>query len=464
MLNKNRYNQIKKARQEVVDNLSPEKKNDLGEIRLGVSQLMMERDKNLDQQEAQEVAERAINRYAKDILISNESGLNGGMEAVHGAEPADGEMLRLLKKDFNLSDRELLDKIHEIKDELGEMVASHDNWLIGTAVSHWKKKLDPDKLTKKILNLFDKADHATGEVVVETQEKKGVSSYVARRSRLTSDINRDLYSRRTLGKNETREYLFGARLVAQEIKKRILKETVGIDEDGKAVEPFLWLSVHGKANKKTADFAIANKITGGKAACDPVVARWLKDKLNQYLRENNVLNVKGDQAYADIEIEGDKYGGADALYVDRYGEDGIDGFGELFQTVQLEIDARMRKKSTEEISQALVYVLEEFKREFSDKETYDKKISQERTQEDKERLEGAYAFGAMTDDRLESGQVGVSKILRDVLGVSFGDALEIDGKEFEVHQASKDLLSERQTLFFSESDKLSQEVKVRANK
>ena len=46
-LNLNRFQEVKQVRQEVIEALPEDKKNDFGEIRLAVSRVMMDRDNKL---------------------------------------------------------------------------------------------------------------------------------------------------------------------------------------------------------------------------------------------------------------------------------------------------------------------------------------------------------------------------------------------------------------------------------
>jgi len=462
--NLERYKEIKNVRQEVVDSLPEQQKDDLGEIRLRVSQIMMVRDKNLPSDQAEQIAERAINRYVEELHISNESGINGYIEGIHAATPNHAEIFNTFKDIFpDENEASLKEKIATTTAQVDQLLTEHqeDGWLRGTAIVALRKE-DNDPLIDKILELYNRVDHGTREVVLGVNKINKVSCLVARKSRLVTDMNHSSLSRETLDNTPTQEYLLGAREVNWEIQKKIIAETVGLDDDGKAQAPFLCLTVHGKSNSGP-DFIIGGKVKFGQAVCDPAIANWFKSELERIIEEKNIINIKDQSATVGINLEGDKYSGSDNFLATRYGDDQHNGFGELFQTIQIETDTRMRKKSLETISQILAQVLEKFKEDFFDKEALENYIKTNRSLSDQERLDGLHEFSTMTSDKVSKGSLGVSNILRDLLNIQIGDNVEMAGKEYIISSAPKELLKFRRTIFVNSNDDLPNLIKLKAS-
>ncbi len=183
------------------------------------------------------------------------------------------------------------------------------------------------------------SDLYTEEIVKKTIQKIGCSGIIALISRVEADLNRTPNSK---NRKAVEEY----RLVLN----KFLKNQEILDKNGRIVSPYLHLSIHGMADRPGFDVEIG---TYKGASCSEMLRKWFVPRFTHYLKEK----IPG------VRIKEDFYFyGYPSLVHHRLGDPSsrYPGYGELFNTIQLEFSKSLREKKRDEIIKTISDIILEF--------------------------------------------------------------------------------------------------------
>ena len=201
--------------------------------------------------------------------------------------------------------------------------------------------------SKKIRSYIDalhacppKADEFTGDIVKGVVNKINCSGIIAIVSRTIVDLNRP---RNINNKEAIDEY--------RQTIREILEHIGNLDGNGKLSRPYLHLAIHGMRDKGNVDFEIGT--LHGKT-CSPEVTKWLVNEIRKH----------GKRAKTDGRFPGDS-----SKPVHRCGDQTSDlnylGYGNNFNTFQLEISRTLRENHQKELinifSDIIIHFNEKFK-------------------------------------------------------------------------------------------------------
>lgn len=182
-----------------------------------------------------------------------------------------------------------------------------------------------------------KSDLYTGELVEELVKSFNLSGVISKVSRTTMDINRPLNSSNAPGIIEFREII-----------RIILENKNLLNEDNTLKKHFLQLSLHGMKNN-SYDFEIGTRYA---KTCSDNIQDWFTKEL-KYYTSKIVLNKSfiGDKSKAFHRV-----GDSSSRY---------DGYGSLFNTIQLEINHKWRKEHFKELVNIFSNVAAKFDKTFN---------------------------------------------------------------------------------------------------
>jgi len=459
-----RIGTIRETRNEVLQNLPEEQKDDEGEIRKRISEILMEKDKTLSQEEREAIAKRAINRHIAKFEIGTPE-IKGHLEALHAVPPTIGLIIKLVQREYpDMSREQIIELDQSIENEIDASQIKFPELLRSEIINEILEK-NPTPQKQTILEIKKIFDERTGPIAATAARHSKSSLLIPRYSRLVVDMNRPIDNREISKKQSALEYGLGAKEVYWEVLRKLTGNACEVDQKDEITNPYLVLSIHGKVSKKTTDFVIANGLKNGEMACDPQIARWLEEKLKQKIREKNIVADGAELATVHIAEEGEKFSGDSHLIDYRYGDKKHHGFGQLLQIAQLEIDRRVRKASSEKISETLAEILQEFSSEFKDRACLTKFIIEHTSPEDHDRKQGVILVETAHHSSILEGEIGLRLGLRKALGVKPGDMVIVNGWiEYKVCRIPKELVQERIAVFSEKDLKekiLDQDVKIR---
>jgi len=201
--------------------------------------------------------------------------------------------------------------------------------------------------SKKIRSYIDavhacppKADEFTGGIVKGVVNEINCSGIIALVSRAIADLNRP---RNSNNKEVIDEY--------RQTIRDILEHMGNLDGKGKLSRPHLNLAIHGMRDKWNEDIEIGT--LHGKT-CSPEVTKWLVNEIQKH----------GKRAQTDGRFPGDS-----SKSVHRFGDQTSDlnylGYGNNFNTFQLEISRMLRENHQKELinifSDIIIHFNEKFK-------------------------------------------------------------------------------------------------------
>lgn len=142
----------------------------------------------------------------------------------------------------------------------------------------------------------DEYDEFTSEIASRVAELTGASLIIAKKSRLTSDLNRAWWTREQRSTTKSFEYPRSARAALYWAVRGILASTNRLDENEQLKSKFCRITIHGMKDHDDFDFAIA----GSQDPADEEFIAWFfarfKESLSQTGIEPKVVVAKlGDK-------------------------------------------------------------------------------------------------------------------------------------------------------------------------
>ena len=183
------------------------------------------------------------------------------------------------------------------------------------------------------------ADEFTGEIVEGVVNKINCSGIIAIVSRTTVDLNRP---RNNNNKEAIDEY--------RQTIREILEYIDILDKDTELSKPYLHLAIHGMKDKPNENIEIGT--LNGKT-CSPEVKEWFIKEI-----EKRVKKVQTDG----------RFPGDPSKSVHRCGDYTSNynylGYGDNFNTFQIEISRALRKKHQKELINILSEIISQFNEKF----------------------------------------------------------------------------------------------------
>lgn len=181
-------------------------------------------------------------------------------------------------------------------------------------------------------------DKFTGEIVEGIVKEINCSAIIATVSRTKADINRPRNDKNFEAIDEYRDAI-----------RKILEHLNIIDADGTLINPYLHLAIHGMKDKYYKDIEIGTRYG---AACSENVKNWVVEEIKK-----SFISAGIDR----------KFPGDPSKLVHRLGDlkeaYKYPGYGENFNTIQLEFSLNLRKNHRKEI----IKILSELILNFCDK-------------------------------------------------------------------------------------------------
>ena len=458
-----RFMEIKNRRKDVVENLPTNQQEDKGLIRREVEKISASGDIELSEKRKKEILDRALNRY---MLVHHigEEGNNTCIDSVHASMANTGEIINILKTrddwdeltdDGNVA--MVINKEVEINKDILQSFEG-GQYRIGTIVKELcnSDKYKNDKLAKAILRVKNLHEDYVGALANNVAVNIDSSGFVARFARRYLDANR-LPAGRKIKKQNRVEFGKGYHLTQYCFLQEIFKEALEQEEEGEVQQPFLHVSLHGKSNKSgdVGDVIISNAVRDGKMPCDPQIARWFSDKLNNKMRDAEITKKKDGSYYTSgVSIEGCRFCGNVVHSDRRFGKKDFEGMklGKNYQFIQVELSPFIRKNYFPKLQKILSEILKEFQEEFSNIDSFQDFLKQNETEEDRQRLEGKLYIEVVKFDDVPEGVIQLSSNFRDALGVNIGDSVLIDDERFIVGEITKDKINVRKPIVSSNSN------------
>lgn len=185
------------------------------------------------------------------------------------------------------------------------------------------------------------ADEHTGEIVEGVITKINCSGIIAIVSRRRIDLNRP---RNENNRDAVDEY--------RRTVREILQNTRRLDKNGKLLKPYLHLDIHGMWDTEKNDDIEIGTLQG--KTCSLEVRQWLVAEMQKHFKK--------------IQIDG-RFSGDPSKAVHRWGDPTGDanyiGFGENFNTFQIEINRTLRKKHRKQLIEIFSNLIIQFNEKFN---------------------------------------------------------------------------------------------------
>jgi len=446
-----RFGEIRKIRNEVVSSLPEEKKSDVGLIRKEVFKKDRDLNKNVSIEDKNEVLERSINKYIKDFKIGR-SGSNGCIEALHSQMANYGEIMKVLrKKEISCSRDQVAEKEAFVRKQLEENSDKSVFVILKKMLEQAEE--DGDDILAAIVGLKRVHEEKTGNIAKHAADTSDSSLIIPRRSRMTVDPNRIVSDRIINKKREAEEYGDGFHLAYYHSLQKIFQECLDQDEEGMVEKPFLHISLHGKGEVKTdGDIVVANGMRKGKLPCEPEIARWIKEEMEENFRIFGLEKDEQTSYTINVVEEGQKYCGNQIQVDRRFGLNGHKPLGGNYQYIQIELSLSVRNKYQEELGQIFADIIEKFRKNFPNEESLKEYIRDNRTDKDDKRRRGVMVKDAKFIDGLEKDRILLNKSHRSALNVQVGEKVLVNNELFVVGPATKKDLEHRMPILSKDSD------------
>lgn len=274
------------------------------------------------------------------------------------------------------------------------------------------------------------------------------------------DANRPEDVRRISDKNSREEFGHGYYNAQYQLIKKFSENSQDYQENNKElIKPFLHISLHGKSDKSddAGDIIISNGLRKGNMPCDPQIARWFSDKLNDKIKERGLIKDNNDYYFSGVAKEGDRFCGNIVHTERRFGSKTFNALGSNYQYIQVELCLPLRAKHFPELQDILGEILIEFQEQFVNSEDLKTFLQSKMTPEDKIRLEGNLYTEAAYFSDIPQGVIQLSESYRLALGVEVGEKVLVNKREFVVKATEKDKLDLRKPIL-SSNENFSKEV------
>jgi len=183
------------------------------------------------------------------------------------------------------------------------------------------------------------SDEFTGDIVEGVVNKINCSGIIAIVSRTIFDLNRPRNINNEEGIDEYRQ-----------TKREILEYIGNLDGNGKLSRPYLHIALHGMKDKWNVDIEIGT--LHGKT-CSPKVKEWFVSEIKKH--------------FSKVQIDG-RFPGDSSKPVHRCGDQTSDlnylGYGNNFNTFQIEISRTLREKHQKDITNIFCNIIKKFNKEF----------------------------------------------------------------------------------------------------
>jgi len=486
------------------------------DLRAAVISEMNNRYDLLSEAEQKEVDARVKNRFISKINIG-EPGSSSCIDTPHGTPPEPSEVGR----DFY--------EIPKLRAQLPERLANASRteitayiagragqlmWIMekqginrGMLSDDWRSQfadsLITDPLDETIIDHLRTFEIYTSDIARKAAQLGHISSFVWRHSRISYDPNAPKGETYKIpqSRKESLEYAAESQHAGDLVLMEIMKQTSEVDENGKLLQPFLHLQLHRQFNsKERAGIIIADGIKGitlpngnqeNRTPCHPAVARLFRDLLQTKINEAGLKHPDGRPIEVSVAHEEMRMCGSSENVRRRYGGEVHEGFGDLYQCLQTEIQSELLKNFQGELANIIGVVVSEMHEKLPDENAY-RSFIEEATEEERnaengtsrakpttekkeiELPEGFYTAEFRSPDLVPSGCIACNGGCRKNLGIydSFASGEQMtlwvrakDSSEwiqFKIIKAkSKFSGNDKPSFSESDSDKLGPVVEIR---
>lgn len=375
---------------------------------------------------------KVFNELVK-VFKEGQGNIAASVDALHSTPPTDEEIIQLLVREnsnIDNANENIADIIKKINNRVKEIKKQNPKYSHKRILRQILSENGSDKLYRRIICLNKLYEQGTG-VIAEIAAKVAQSSLIISCSRIKEDWNRPEDAEEISNKvGKPLEKSIKAHILEKYIYLKLFSKHKLLDGENKIVKPYLHVSVHGCAKFKNGfDVFIANGIKdGGKLPCDPQVARWFRNKIVEAIRENNLVNNQGNLLKVHIAVEGQRLSGSTANVRRRWGLNGIvEGWGKMFQYIQLEIGPYGRSFYRKEFGQIIGKIIKQFIKEFSSTIELNKYLQASATKIDKIREKGAlFIKHPYYSKRVKEKEVYINSDCRNALCNKDGDTILIN--------------------------------------
>jgi len=464
-----RFEEIKNRRNDAVESIADKNnEKDKGLIRKEVFHISKEKDKELSTEEKKEISDRMIGRYFLDYGISKK-GNNTCVDAVHSQMANTGEIVRILKRKpewQNTTREEIINKEVAIAEDILNIKKDNPQGDIFSVINKLIEKYRDDELSMVILKIKKLHEDYLYPLVSEIAKKSDSYYFIARKTRRFMDANRPEDDRKISDKNIREEFGYGYYDSQYQLLKKFSENSLDYQEDKNEMhKPFLHISLHGKSDKPddSGDIIIANGLRNGNMPCDPQIARWFSDRLNDKIKEKGLVKNNDEYYSSGIAKEGERFCGNIVHTERRFGSKAFDALGSNYQYIQVELCLPLRKKYLSELQEIISEILEEFQEQFRNTDDLNDFLNSTITPEDSLRLAGKIYTEAIYTPDVSKEIVRLNKNYRLALGVEVGETVLINKKEFTVEDTTGDESKSRRPILNIEEKFIGQVIIEKIN-
>jgi len=173
-----------------------------------------------------------------------------------------------------------------------------------------------------------KHDKSTGEIVEGIVKEISCSAIIGTVSRTEADINRPRNEKNREVIDEYRDTI-----------RQILEHIDILDKDGKLSRPYLHLAIHGIQDDYNKDIEIGTRYG---ATCSKSVKDWVLEEINKSLTSFGIDNTFPGDPSKSVHRSGD-----------LKNNQNYPGYGENFNTIQVELSLNLRQNHRREVIKIL---------------------------------------------------------------------------------------------------------------
>lgn len=375
--------------------------------------------------------EKSRRELVKEYKIG-ERGVAASIDALHATPPSNDEIRQVVireNEDIDNIETIVEDIIQDVDRQASAIREENPELSHKQVLSRVLQALGDDALYHRIIHLMKLYEQGTDEIARIASETAG-SSFVVACSRIKEDWNRPEDANEISNKaGKPLEKSSRAHIVEKELYTEFMRDQYLLDENGALKQPYIHISVHGCAKLQGgSDIFIANGIKdGGRLPCDPEIARWFKEQLEKEITSRNLLNSRGEPLKVQVATEGQRLSGSTANVRRRWGAGGAaQGWGSLFQYIQLEIGPYSRSFYRQEFGEIVGGIIKDFNTSFPSSDELNNYLSTNETSTDAIRKEGSIVVNRpFFSERVETGTIGANSDCRNALAAESGDEVDV---------------------------------------
>lgn len=373
--------------------------------------------------------EYELEKYKRELVKEckvGKRGVGASVDALHATPPSNSEIYELVMRENekvpNIGNI-VKGVIDDIDRNVKQLRSSDPKLSHKRALSKLRDEFDGDKLYKRIIHLKKLYEQGTDEIARVAAEVSG-ASFVVACSRIKEDWNRPEDAKEISNiAGKPLEQSYRAHELEKELYREFMQEQGLLDENSNLSKPYIQIAVHGSRKYKGGpDISIANGVKdGGKLPCDPEIARWFKNQLENAIESEQLLNSRHEPLKVCIAYEGDRLSGSTANVRRR------EEWGRQLQYVQVEIGPYSRSHLCKEMGVIIGNIIQNFNESFGEIADLEKYIAEHETKIDVRRKQGSlFVEKPNFSDKIKEGTIGANSDCRNALSTTEGDEINVE--------------------------------------